>query len=55
VQICEFSHGKAFRSVHLPESIDPSSVKAEYRNGMLWVTATVTQAAVPQKIDVKVA
>jgi HSP20 family protein len=55
VQICEFSHGRAFRSVHLPASIDPNSVKAEYRNGMLRLTAAVAQVAAPRKVDITVA
>ena len=54
VQVCEFSHGKAFRSLHLPVPIDASSVKAEYRNGMLRLTAAA-QAVVPQKVTVQAA
>ena len=43
VHVCEFSAGRLFRSVHFPDRIDPQSVKAEYRNGMLYVTAAVAK------------
>lgn len=55
VHVREFASGHAFRSIHLPARIDPNSVKAEYRNGLLRLTATMAKAASPQKIDVKVA
>jgi HSP20 family protein len=55
VQICEFERGNLFRSIHLPEKIDPASVKAEYRDGMLHLTAAIAKAAAPQKIDVAAA
>jgi HSP20 family molecular chaperone IbpA len=42
------------RSVHLPDKIDPDSAKAEYRNGMLRLTAAVAKAA-PKKVDVHAA
>ena len=46
VHLCEFDSGRLFRSVHLPERIDPDSAKAEFRNGLLRVTATVAKTAV---------
>lgn len=54
VQLCEFKSGRLFRSIHFPEKIDPDSVKAEYRNGMLRLTAAIAKA-VPTKVDVKAA
>ncbi len=54
VQVCEFRSGKLFRSIHFPEKIDPDSVKAEYRNGMLRLTAAIAKA-VPAKVEVKAA
>lgn len=51
VQVCEFKRGHLFRSVHFPEKIDPGSVKAEYKDGLLRVTASIAKAA-PTKVDV---
>jgi HSP20 family molecular chaperone IbpA len=47
VHVREVEFGKAFRSVHLPARIDPHSVKAEYRNGMLHLTAAIANGAAP--------
>ena len=52
VHVCEFERGHLFRSIHLPERIDPNSVKAECRNGLLQITAS-TQPA-PARTDVPV-
>jgi HSP20 family protein len=54
VHLCEFAPGRLFRTVHLPERIDPDSAKAELRNGMLHMTAAVATAET-QKIDVHAA
>jgi HSP20 family molecular chaperone IbpA len=43
VQICEFQTGKLFRSVHLTKKIDPEKVKAEFKNGLLTLTAEIAQ------------
>ena len=52
VRVCEFSGGKLFRAIHFPEKIDPNSVKAEYRNGLLRLTAAIAKT-VPTKKKVK--
>lgn len=54
VQVCEFASGALFRSVHFPEPIDPDSVKADYRNGMLRLTVTVSKQ-MPKTVDIKAA
>jgi HSP20 family protein len=54
VHLCEFNRGKVFRSIHLPEQIDPETVKAEYRNGMLRLTASIA-TPVAKKIAVPAA
>src|SRR5215467_1709454 len=41
---CEFHHGKMFRAIHLPMKIDPAKVKAEFKNGLLRLTAEIAQA-----------
>jgi HSP20 family molecular chaperone IbpA len=55
VHLCEFDSGKIFRSIHFPEKIDPDSAKAEYRNGMLHLTAAIPKAATAQKVEIKAA
>lgn len=43
VRVCEFNGGRLFRSIHLPDRIDPDSVKADYRHGMLRLTASIVK------------
>ena len=52
--ISEFASGRLFRSVHLPERIDPERVKAEFRNGMLRVTTAVAKPET-KKVDIQAA
>jgi HSP20 family protein len=54
VQLCEFNGGQLFRSIHFPEKIDPDSATAEYRNGMLRLTASIAKPAA-QKVEIKAA
>jgi HSP20 family protein len=48
VQVCEFTEGQLFRSIHFPEKVDPDSVTAEYRNGMLRITASIAKPSTKQ-------
>jgi HSP20 family molecular chaperone IbpA len=54
VHLSEFEGGRLFRPVHLPERINPASVKAEYRNGLLRVTAAVAKPS-PKQVDIQAA
>lgn len=54
VHLCEFQGGRLFRSIHLPERIDPDSARAEYRNGMLRLTVAVAKPE-SRKVDVQAA
>jgi len=54
VQVCEFTSGQLFRSVHFPEKVDPDSATAEYRNGMLRVTASIAKPA-QKKVEIAAA
>ena len=51
VVLCEFVNGPLFRSYKFPEPIDPSRVLAEYRNGLLRVTAPLAHAATKVEIQ----
>jgi HSP20 family protein len=43
VHTCEFHSGSVFRTVRFPRKINPDDVKAEFKNGILRVTAPVAQ------------
>lgn len=49
--LCEFVNGSLFRSYTFPEPVDPARVSAEYRNGMLQVTAPLARPAA--KVEVR--
>jgi HSP20 family protein len=55
VHVCEFKSGQMFRSVHFPQKIDPATVKAEYKDGMLHLTAIIAKSAEATKVPVKAA
>jgi HSP20 family protein len=54
VQVCEFTEGQLFRSIHFPETVDPDSATAEYRNGMLRITASIAKPAA-KKVEIAAA
>jgi HSP20 family protein len=54
VQMCEFISGQLFRSVHFPKPIDPDSARAEYRDGMLRVTASLAKPAAEKKLEIAI-
>ena len=41
------------RTITLPDSVNPDSVKAEYRNGVLHVTMDKAEAAKAKRIEIK--
>jgi len=41
VLICEFPSGTLFRAVRFPKRINPDEVEAEFKNGMLRLTAQI--------------
>jgi HSP20 family protein len=43
--LCEFAPGPVFRSYRFPHAIDTQKVKADYRNGLLKVTAPLAKGA----------
>jgi HSP20 family protein len=52
VQINERFAGRFKRVVSLPDDIDPESVKAQYRDGVLHVTVARRESAQPRRISV---
>lgn len=49
----EISYGSFERSLVLPDGVDTDKLNAEYRNGVLEITAPISAAALPRKIEVK--
>jgi HSP20 family protein len=53
VYACEFASGNLFRAVRLPKNIDPEKVKAEFKDGILLLTADVAKEAQSRRIELK--
>lgn len=49
----EFSYGRFERSVALPEGVNTEKLAAEYKDGVLEISAPVTEAALPRKVEIK--
>jgi HSP20 family protein len=45
--------GSFQRLLELPEGVDRGKLTAEYRNGVLEISAPMSAAALPRKIEVK--
>jgi HSP20 family protein len=50
----ERASGKFVRTIDLPVEIDETSIKAEYKNGLLVVTLPKAEKAKPKQISIKV-
>ncbi|MEA5112400.1 MAG: Hsp20/alpha crystallin family protein [Geobacteraceae bacterium] len=50
----EFELMNYFRQFQLPDVIDQSTAKAEFKNGVLTLTLSKAEAAKPRRIEVKV-
>jgi HSP20 family protein len=53
VKHSEFVYGSFERTLTLPEGVATDKLVAEFRNGVLEITAPVAVAALPRKIEVK--
>ena len=51
----EILYGKFERMLTLPEGIDAVKLNAEYRNGVLEITAPIAASALPRRIEIKTA
>ena len=50
IHYCEFQSGNMFRSIHLPKKINPDKVKAEFKDGLLRLTAEIAEHQQAKKI-----
>ena len=49
----EITYGSFQRTVLLPDGVDTDKLNAEYRNGILEITAPIAAAALPRKVEIK--
>ena len=49
----EFSYDRFARTIVLPEGVEADKLTAEYKNGVLEVTAPLSESALPKKIEIK--
>jgi HSP20 family protein len=49
----EITYGSFTRSLVLPEGVDKERLTAEYRNGVLEITAPIATASLPKKVEIK--
>lgn len=51
VVLCEFANGPLFRAYKFLDPVDPARVSAQYRNGMLRVTAPLAQPGTKVEVE----
>ena len=51
----EIAYGAFERTFTMPEGVDVDKLSAEYKDGVLEITAPVAAAALPRRIEVKTA
>jgi HSP20 family protein len=49
----EFSFERFERTVELPEGVDAAKINAEYKNGVIEITAPLSETALPRRIEIK--
>lgn len=49
----EFSYEHFERTIMLPETVDTGKINAEFKNGVLEITAPLSATALPRKIEIK--
>ena len=49
----EFSYGSFQRVISLPQEVEADQVEANFNNGLLELTAPISQKALPRKVEIK--
>jgi|SRR5579872_2976390 len=49
----EFGYDRFERTITLPEGVDTSKLTAEFRNGVLEITAPINANALPRRVEIK--
>jgi len=49
----EFSYDRFARTIVLPEGVDTKKLEAEHKNGVLEITAPLSESALPKRIEIK--
>ena len=49
----EFSYDRFARTIVLPEGVDTMKLEAEYKDGVLEITAPLSESALPKRIEIK--
>ena len=49
----EFSYARFARTITLPEGVQTDKLTAEYKDGVLEITAPLSESALPKKIEIK--
>lgn len=52
-EVCETAYGPFYRAISLPSSVDPGKVKAELKDGMLYIGLPKATERKPTKVEVK--
>ena len=53
VHVCEFESGNLFRTIRFPKAINTDKVKAEFKNGVLQISAAIAAEALSRRIELK--
>ena len=54
LHVCEFTAANLFRAIRFPKRIDPDTVKAEFKDGILSLTAGIAKETQPREVKLKI-
>ena len=55
IHTCEFEAGSLFRVISFPRRVDPDKIKADFRNGILRVKASIAEEQKKKKVAIEAA